>query len=83
MLLFILLVPLVADLLLESIRSVNFLTYKFLHPLPLLDEEDGDGSRKAQLRVDLADPRANVHWQQTSQHRTNISLYLPNLFCSS
>ena len=41
---FILLVPLVVDLLLGS--------------LPLLDEEGGDGSRQAQLRVDLADPRA-------------------------
>ena len=66
---FILLVPLVADLLLNS--------------LPLLDEEGGDGSRQAQqLRVDLADPRANVLWQQTSHHRRNISS-LPNLFCSS
>ena len=65
---FILLVPPVADLLLGS--------------LSLLDEEGGDGSRQAQLRVDLADPRADVHWQQTLQHRTNIS-YLLNLFCSS
>ena len=57
--LFVLLVPLVADLLLDF--------------LPLLDEEGGNGSRQAQLRVDLADPRADVHWQQTLQHRANIS----------
>ena len=66
--LFVLLVPLVADLLFDF--------------LPLLDEEGGNGSRQAQLRVDLADPRAGVHWQQILQHRANIS-YLPNLFCSS
>ena len=66
--LFVLLVPLVADLLLDF--------------LPLLDEEGGNGSRQAQFRVDLADPRADVHWQQTLQHRANIS-YLPSLFCSS
>ena len=41
------------------------------------------GKHSSGLRVDLADPRANVHWQQTSQHRTNISSYLSNLFCSS
>ena len=56
--LFVLLVPLVADLLLDC--------------LPLLDE-GGNGSRQAQLRVDLADPRADVHWQQTLLHSTNIS----------
>ena len=66
--LFVFLVPLLADLLLDC--------------LPLLDEEGANGSRQAQLRVDLADPRADVHWQQTLQHRANIS-YLPNLFCSS
>ena len=45
--LFVLLVPLVPDLLLDC--------------LPLLDEDGGNGSRQAQLRVDLADPRADVH----------------------
>ena len=45
--LFVLLVPLLADLLLDR--------------LPLLDEEGANGSRQAQLRVDLADPRADVH----------------------
>ena len=50
---YILLVPLVAELLLNC--------------LPLLVEEGGDGSRKAQLRVDLADPRIYVQWWQTSQ----------------
>ena len=65
---YILLVPLVAELLLNC--------------LPLLVEEGGDGSRKAQLRVDLADPRIYVRWWQTSQYRINISS-LFSMFYSS